>query len=259
MDIITKQWICVNCDTVYVDKNDKPLQIDYIDDKIVLLSNYYDQYLINKQNDIIKINDCYCLSCINKFVILKNTFEPEPEYTFEQNGYICWDIEKRNTYKRECGVCSGCQTAIEIPSLLLNRTKNFMILWSPQLCSLAFHDFDIAKVYTLDGSSKYYQDNNKPLMLCEDCFKQEDWIKHSGSIICQFCQNTYCRAVNRYDDKPIHFALECCVHTNQDDGYIYDGLIDPELYQWVNQPINYDKTKFFCLSCLQQFIDNNII
>lgn len=54
--------------------------------------------------------------------------------------------------------------------------------------------------------------------------------------------------------------MDCCVHTPSfDQNIIYDGIIDPEEYQWINQPVNYDITKPFCLPCLDQFIKNGII
>lgn len=255
MDVFVEKWTCVNCQIIYTHK---PLQVDYIDDKQILVSNYYDQYLISNSGNKILLNDCYCYDCAEGLTILQNKFEAEPTYTFEQNGYTCWDMDKLNNYKRECPSCIGCNKSIIIPSLLTpNQSPNFMILWTSHLCSLAFHDFDRKKCYILDTRSKYYA--GKLATLCDDCFKQEDWKECPDPVICQFCHTTYCRAINHYDNNPVYYALSCCVHTNKDDGYIYDGVIDPEEYRWISKPEYYDVTKPFCLSCLEQFVKDGII
>lgn len=184
MDIVIGQWDCVNCKTCH--KEEKPLQVDYVDDQFVLLSNYYDQFLIKKTSDT-SLNDCYCYTCANLLIVKQNKFAPEPQYTFEQNGLTCWDVDLLKDYKRECGSCIGCQTEQTIPSQLSNiKIKDFMILWTENLCSLAFHDFDLPKVYTLLNSSKFYQDSDKSLVLCNDCFRKEDWQNLLIQLIANF-------------------------------------------------------------------------
>lgn len=247
MEIFVKEWNCSICQT----SEGKPLQVDYIDEQYILISNYYDQYLLPTQK--VSLNDCICYSCADKLLVKQHKFEPEPNYTFEQNGLTCWNIDRLNAYQREI-ICSGCRTSQNLSSLLSNcKNEILYVIWTENLCSLAFHDFDLPKVYTLTTESKYKD------TICEDCFKQENWKPCSKPIECQFCHRTYCRAINRYDDKPRKYALECAVHTNKNDGYIYDSIIDPEEYVWVKKPENYDQTKVFCLSCLEQFVKDNII
>jgi hypothetical protein len=91
MDIVTKDWTCVHCHKIYADKIDRPLQIDYIDNTHVLVSNYTDQKLIAKPDYSIMLNACYCYPCVNVLTVMSSNFESEPKYTFGQEGYICWE------------------------------------------------------------------------------------------------------------------------------------------------------------------------
>lgn len=37
---------------------------------------------------------------VDSMMLLKITFEPEERKTFESQGYVCWDVEKTDAYKR---------------------------------------------------------------------------------------------------------------------------------------------------------------
>jgi hypothetical protein len=170
-------------------------------------------------------------------------------------------VGKLNNFRRDYK-CVGCHKELILSSILSLNFQNIMLLWSPYLCSLAFHDFDKPKVYTLETPSIFYHESDKPLVLCESCFSKENWIPSPGPITCQFCKKTYSRAVNMYDYMPKNFALNCNVHMQMDeeDGdVILDGFIDPEYYEWIKQPSDYDVMKPFCLGCLHQFIEDSIV
>lgn len=262
MDITPKQWSCINCKILYISKENNPYQVDYIDDQHILVSTYYNQHLLKNNNNQVTLNDCFCSKCVDDITELKYDIEPEPEYTFESSGVTCWDINKLDHYKRDCSDCSQCQNQITLLSLLsidLNshHDKNFIIIWTPHLCSLAFHDFNIKKVYTSTIPFNWLQ---YPSILCQSCFNQQEWNATSGPILCQFCDQTYCRCINQFSHYPSQFSLSCGVHLPDDDKYIYDGLIiEPKLYKWIKCPPLFDDTKPFCLECLTKFVKEGII
>src|ERR1044071_6251429 len=107
MKIVDDYWTCQHCQTNYTDEKDWPFQVDYINDEHMLVSTYYKQRLITTTNVV--LNDCLCLQCVDQLTILSNDFEPEPQYTFEQNGYTCWNMEKLNQYKRNLNPFILCQ------------------------------------------------------------------------------------------------------------------------------------------------------
>lgn len=262
MNLVPEFWTCQNCHTQYTDKKDIPFQVDYINDTHFLCSSYFEQWYVKKfNNNGPQLNECYCRQClIQQEGNIKMIFDKEPEYTFQQNGFTCWNIEMLDDYKRGCGVCCGCQVPQILPSQLkVNHINQVMLLWSPYLCTLSFPDAMTPKVYTLSEQSQFFNTHDKPLILCINCFNQEKWIPYKDPIRCQFCHHSSPRWINSYDCKPKYLGISVCCHQHIEEGVIYDGIIDPLSYSWINKPNHFDETKPFCEDCLQQFVNDKIL
>jgi hypothetical protein len=259
---LVADWTCSHCHTLFTnDSKDTPFQVDYINDTHLLCSNYDEQHYIKHKHSHPYLNEIYCSHCVYEMNGLKIKFSKEQDYTFEQNGMTCWNMDKMDNYKRECGLCCHCKTLQTLPSLFNTSSKlnEFMLLWSPYLCSLAFPNAMKCKVYILNYPSKFYFESNEPLILCQSCFEKEEWIEVNGPIVCQFCNQSYARWVNHWYYRPVNISLFCCAHQPIDEDCIYDGIIDPESFQWHEKPLGFDSTRPFCNQCLTQFVNCHII
>ena len=229
---------CVTCHT----EPKKFYQVDYICDNAILVSNYYEQIMMMTTVITPSLNDVFCDQCLTE-PIKYYQFEKEGKYTFEQNGYTCWDVNKYQQYKNYIGDCVCCNEEIILNSLYTRKNNNAYISWPNNIISQVFPDCN-TKVFTVKNLDKYG-------LLCVDCFKICNTEAYRGPIDCQLCHKDYDRWIFHHSREPVIVGSGCDCHYNKEDDCIYDGYIDPLPYQWVNKPRCFNNDKPFCQLCLQ--------
>lgn len=269
LDIIINNdyWECYGCKTKQINSIksvDKApfFQVDAVEDNYILLSNYYEQKLIKYEGNAPPINSPYCRSCVDDKPGLNNSFEPEiNNYTFEQNGKTCWDLEKCKLFTRDCGNCVSCGDKVILKSLFNNsQTKDHFLIWSPYLASRCIPDPCSPQIWKSLSPSKFYIEGDHPTTVCSKCFQENNWLPYDGPIKCYLCDKSYQRWIFHFTVKPVKDGCGCYCHAYQEitDGKetIMDGYVDPEEYEWVDKARdNFDPNKPFCINCLTEFVN----
>lgn len=250
-------WDCVVCKKSYP-KGSKFYQIDVIEDDI-LVSSYHDQALLRLLPNV-KPNDPICGNCVNLHAIHKYSFDREPNYLFEQEGYVCVSSES-DRYTRPLGQCCKCDEEIVLSGWTkmlneLNRQNTAFFIWNSNLASRCFPDPLLPQAYQL---KELFHSATYPSIMCFDCFNVIKTTPIEGPIICHLCNKKYQRWIFHWAKKPIEKGADC--YCFEDDGVIYDSDVDPYTYQWITslRPENYDSTKPFCSNCLSCLISNAYI
>lgn len=257
---IEEFWNCIGCEKKFnIDiDSDKALffQVDIINNDHMLLSNFYEQKYVLVPDKIININDPYCRECVNNMNGLYIESIPEESYVFKQNGYDCVNIDKQDSYRRNCGPCACCDTDQIMKSVRTwDKDINVYLLWTPELASMYFPETLKPKLYKCTTSLSII---DKPLVLCEKCFKTMNPIPLDGTISCAICHKLYQRDIYARATHPVMSGLDCECHIfPEDTNLIADGFIDPTFYHWTNEPL--DINGYFCNSCLHQLIKDNVI
>lgn len=253
-----KSWECFSCKEKQI-RGSFFLQVDAVEKDKILLSNYYEQRFLKYIGDKPPLNASYCQKCVDQMPGLQNQFEKEiNNYTFEMNGKTCWNMDKQKSYVRECGSCDGCNAQLTLRSLYIEN-KYFFLLWSPHLASSCFPDPGVTQVWKLENPSKFYTQKDKPLFICSDCFKKEEWKPRDGPITCPLCDKKYNRWIFHHAMDPVKEGSGCYCHVYQDS--IMDSYIDPEEYEWVSEkrPENFDSNKPFCYKCLDKLVQDGFL
>lgn len=254
-------WDCAICKKNQ-QKGSNFYQVDIIRDELVLVSNYHDQAMIKLTHDI-KANDPICEPCVKELSLHQHSFEREPNYEFQQSGFVCLDLEKSQKFKRNCGVCCQCDKEIYLDSWMKKNVDNLennqntaFLIWSNGLASRCFPETLLPQTFLMSESIKL---QNYPSFMCFDCFKVRDSRPLEGPVSCQLCDHKYQRWIFHWAKKPIDVGSDC--YCFEEDEIVYDSDVDSYSYQWTTtlRPSGYDLTKPFCSQCLSKMISDGFL
>jgi len=272
-NIITKDfWVCHGCSNKYIILNSGEnqhdtnfFQVDLIDGKYMLVSNYHQQRYVEIPPDHHPvINAPYCNKCVDVMNGLQVDFDPEPDYTFVQEGYTCVDIDRQENFKEHHGECVRCKKKNIRRSCFcwkpVDKNNEFYILWTSTLASRMFPcPLSTQVLKSSISHNDLYEMSKFPGYICYECLKDLDgWDRIAGPIYCPLCNCNFNRWIFHNTKHPVINGNGCYSHEIKinDKVYVADSYIDPVFYTWntKERPVGYSTDKPFCTTCLHKLI-----